>query len=62
MVWIGLVDPETRTVRPACQAGHVAGYLDHIAISIDDIPSGPRPDRNGHPREPAGVQQRHPQR
>ena len=43
MVWIGLVNPETRTVRPACRAGHVAGYLDHIAISIDDIPSGRGP-------------------
>ena len=43
MVWIGLVNPETRTVRPACRAGHVAGYLDHIVISIDDIPSGRGP-------------------
>jgi PAS domain S-box-containing protein len=43
MVWIGLVDGETRTVRPACRSGHVAGYLDHIAISIDDIPSGQGP-------------------
>lgn len=43
MVWIGLVDGEKRIVRPACRAGHVAGYLDHISISIDDIPSGRGP-------------------
>ena len=43
MAWVGLVDEKSRTVRPACQAGQAAGYLDHITISIDDIPSGRGP-------------------
>jgi len=43
MAWIGLTDGENKKVRPAFQAGHVAGYLDRIAISIDDSPSGRGP-------------------
>ena len=43
MAWIGLADPKTRTIRPAFQAGHVAGYLDHITVSFDDVPLGRGP-------------------
>jgi len=43
MAWVGLVDEASRTVRPACQAGQAAGYLDHITISIDDVPAGRGP-------------------
>ncbi len=43
MAWIGLVDKPSRTVRPACQSGQVAGYLNHISISIDDVPTGRGP-------------------
>ena len=43
MARIGLVDGESRTVRPAFQAGHTTGYLAHIPISIDDLPLGRGP-------------------
>ena len=43
LAWIGLVDAGNRTMRPAFHSGYNAGYLDNIAISIDDIPAGRGP-------------------
>ena len=43
LAWIGMVDAESRIVRPAFQSGYNAGYLDKIDISIDDIPAGRGP-------------------
>ncbi|ACL17555.1 PAS domain S-box protein [Methanosphaerula palustris] len=41
--WAGITDPVTGMVVPVASAGHVAGYLDRIAISVDDIPAGRGP-------------------
>ncbi|MDE2307884.1 MAG: EAL domain-containing protein [Xanthomonadaceae bacterium] len=35
MAWIGLVDPQTLTVRPVASFGDDAGYLDAIKVSAD---------------------------
>ncbi len=43
LAWIGLVDAEKRIVSPAFHSGYNTGYLDEIAISIDDIPAGRGP-------------------
>jgi DNA-binding NarL/FixJ family response regulator len=40
MAWIGLIDPELRTVVPAAACGYMDGYLRNITVSIDAIPSG----------------------
>jgi len=44
MAWIGLMDPETRTVIPFSVAGSEKGYLSAISqISYEDIPTGQGP-------------------
>jgi len=43
MGWVGLVDEDTRTVRPAACSGCEDGYLDCITISIDPVPEGDGP-------------------
>ncbi len=44
MAWIGLVDRETRMVRPAVSFGDDAGYLENLNISVDaDSPCGHGP-------------------
>ncbi|MCM8800203.1 MAG: GAF domain-containing protein, partial [Candidatus Omnitrophica bacterium] len=44
MVWIGLVDKETKLVKPVSWWGYVDGYLDIIKISADSsIPEGRGP-------------------
>jgi PAS domain S-box-containing protein len=43
MAWVGLIDKENRIVVPACHAGHEAGYLGLIKVSLDDIPAGMGP-------------------
>jgi PAS domain S-box-containing protein len=40
MAWIGLVDPESGDVVPVASAGHVDGYLDHLHLTIRDVPNG----------------------
>ena len=44
MAWIGIVDTETRVVRPAASFGDDAGYLQDIEIPVDaDSPFGRGP-------------------
>jgi GAF domain-containing protein len=43
MAWVGLVDEGTRMVKPICQFGNEAGYLNDIVISTDDVPAGRGP-------------------
>ncbi|KAF0163126.1 MAG: response regulator receiver [Rhodocyclaceae bacterium] len=44
MAWVGMIDPETRTVRPAASFGDDGGYLGDITISVDaDSPFGRGP-------------------
>ncbi|MGA2192668.1 MAG: ATP-binding protein [Nitrospirota bacterium] len=43
MAWVGLADETARAVRPVASAGLVDGYLDNLAVSIDDIPKGAGP-------------------
>lgn len=40
MAWVGIIDRETKLVKPAASAGMVAGYLDDIRISVIDEPEG----------------------
>lgn len=41
--WAGITDPATGLVVPVASAGHVAGYLDGITVSAQDIPAGRGP-------------------
>jgi len=43
MAWVGLVEPETRCVKPVAHWGFEEGYLDHIRIAVDDVPEGRGP-------------------
>ncbi|WP_324780933.1 EAL domain-containing protein [Thiobacillus sedimenti] len=43
MAWIGLVEADGVTVRPAAAAGRIDGYLDDLAIRCDDSPQGRGP-------------------
>lgn len=43
MAWVGLLDPETRLLRPVARAGHTGSYLDTVSISAEDVPSGRGP-------------------
>ncbi len=43
MVWMGLLDPETRSVKPISQCGRVEGYLDTIKFTAEDVPEGRGP-------------------
>ena len=44
MAWVGLIDAETRMVRPVASVGDETGYLKSVNISVDaDSPFGPSP-------------------
>ena len=43
MAWIGLVDPETKRVRPVASYGDDQGYLNAISIVAADVPEGRGP-------------------
>ncbi|HTR29222.1 MAG TPA: GAF domain-containing protein [Puia sp.] len=43
MAWVGIIDKENRLIVPACHAGHEAGYLSLVKISLDPVPSGMGP-------------------
>jgi PAS domain S-box-containing protein len=43
MAWAGLVNSEKHLIEPVGACGHIAGYLDTISISTDDIPTGRSP-------------------
>ena len=43
MAWIGLIDEGTGIVKPSAHAGQVEGYLQHLAITIDEQPAGRGP-------------------
>jgi two-component system cell cycle sensor histidine kinase/response regulator CckA len=40
MAWIGLIDNESGEIVPVASAGHVAGYLDVVRVSVRDVPNG----------------------
>ena len=40
VAWVGLVDPETRQVRPVAWAGASDGYVEGITISAAEVPEG----------------------
>ncbi len=43
MAWVGFANPEKHSIMPFAAYGHIDGYLDTIAISIDDIFPGRTP-------------------
>jgi PAS domain S-box-containing protein/putative nucleotidyltransferase with HDIG domain len=43
MAWVGLVQPDTLTVKPAVFWGFEEGYLEEIRLSLADIPEGQGP-------------------
>lgn len=43
MAWVGLLDPDSRFVKPVAVWGNDQGYLDGIKVSIDDTPEGGGP-------------------
>jgi PAS domain S-box-containing protein len=43
MAWIGMLDPDTRIIRPVSQAGDTTGYLDGLQVPIDDVDLGSGP-------------------
>jgi signal transduction histidine kinase len=43
MAWIGLVDSETREVKPTASWGDTGGYLDTIKVIAADVPAGKGP-------------------
>jgi len=43
MTWIGLVDPDTLSVRPVVSYGDTGGYLQDIRIYASDVPEGRGP-------------------
>lgn len=53
MAWIGLVDQATGNIVPIASAGHVAGYLDVLHLSMNDAGTGlgmtATAVRTGHP-------------
>ncbi len=40
MAWVGLLDPETKSVRPVAHAGVADGYLEKLQIVLGDEPRG----------------------
>jgi PAS domain S-box-containing protein len=44
MVWAGLLNPEKHMIEPIAMNGHIDGFLDSIAISIEDTPQGRGPN------------------
>lgn len=53
MAWIGWIDPETQRSIPVAQFGDTHGYLNSIAVYVDDRPEGQGPSgiayRSGKP-------------
>ena len=43
MAWIGLIDPDTHSVRPGVSYGDTGGYLQNIRIYASDVPEGRGP-------------------
>jgi len=43
MAWIGLIDPDTKTVKPVASFGDDKGYLQDIVITASDAPEGKGP-------------------
>jgi signal transduction histidine kinase len=43
MAWVGTIERSSHGIVPVAMAGHEAGYLDDIAISVDDVPAGRGP-------------------
>ncbi|MHB8067089.1 MAG: HD domain-containing phosphohydrolase [Desulfobaccales bacterium] len=43
MAWVGLVQPDTLTAKPAAFWGMEEGYLDEIRVSLAEIPEGQEP-------------------
>ncbi len=43
MAWIGLLEPDSKRVRPVAQAGFGEGYLEQIEVTWDDSPTGRGP-------------------
>jgi len=44
MSWVGLVDEDTRTLRPVAQAGLEEGYLSAVEFGLDDTGAGLGPE------------------
>lgn len=46
MAWIGLLDPQTRQIKPVAHAGVSNGYLDKLDLTLDESERGrgPTPD------------------
>jgi len=40
MAWIGMINPEERSVNPVAACGYEDGYLTNISIRVDNIPGG----------------------
>jgi PAS domain S-box-containing protein len=43
MAWVGIIDNNNRVIVPVCHAGHEAGYLSLVNVSVDPIPAGMGP-------------------
>ncbi len=43
MAWIGLLDPQTKQVKPVAHAGETDGYLERLHITLDDRERGGGP-------------------
>jgi PAS domain S-box-containing protein len=37
MAWVGVIDRESRVIVPVCHAGHEAGYLSLVKVSLDPV-------------------------
>jgi PAS domain S-box-containing protein len=43
MAWIGLTEPDSKRVVPAARAGFEEGYLEEVAVTWDETPTGRGP-------------------
>jgi PAS domain S-box-containing protein len=43
MAWVGLVDPDSREIKPVAHGGKVDGYLDHLHITVGEAVRGRGP-------------------
>ena len=43
MAWIGLIDPDSKMVKPTASYGDTGGYLDGLRICAADVPEGRGP-------------------
>ncbi|RJP52870.1 MAG: PAS domain S-box protein [Anaerolineaceae bacterium] len=43
MAWVGLVEPQTKQVKPVAHAGRTDGYLEKLNITLDDSERGRGP-------------------